>query len=190
VYAVSPRRSLTMLSRQMIINGILLAVLVTAACAPVRPFLPPGSAGNRPAERLAKKVPARPGAAAWSPDGSRLACLASVLTIIDLATSARTSLTVPDGRALAWPSADALLVLAGDGERSRLVRVNARDLTTDTIPLDRPADALHAAADGNRVFRKTAVDDACRIVGGIGGAGIAPGDPERRSGLDSGCRSR
>jgi len=152
VYAVSPRRSLTMLSRQMIINGILLAVLVTAACAPVRPFLPPGSAGNRPAERLAKKVPARPGAAAWSPDGSRLACLASVLTIIDLATSARTSLTVPDGRALAWPSADALLVLAGDGERSRLVRVNARDLTTDTIPLDRPADALHAAADGNRVF--------------------------------------
>jgi len=128
-------------------------LLVAAACiSSSTPSLTDAAAPYRPA-RIAASVPSRPGALAWSPDSSQLAFIDKTVTILgagsDGAALKHIDITAP--RYLAWADDETLYVLAREGGRDFLFRVDPALPSMTRTPLDRRADAVYPAG-GGRIF--------------------------------------
>ncbi len=90
---------------------------------------------------LLTNVPSRPGAAAWSPDGARLAAIRELtLVLVDLRTNKPQILPVPHPLFVSWAPGTDLLVITADDHR--LLRVNP-DTGASTI-VDLPGNPVGA----------------------------------------------
>jgi hypothetical protein len=96
---------------------------------------------------LLTKVASRPGAAAWSPDGARLAVIQEqTLVLVDVRTTKHHVLPIPHPSFVSWAPGTEMLVIAT--EDHRLLRVNPDTGASTTVDLPgTPAGAQWLVAD-------------------------------------------
>lgn len=120
-------------------------LFIAAACAPgSSAVLTSAAAPYRPV-RITADIPSRPGALAWSPDGSQLAFIGRTVTVIDAdgEPAASRHIDIPAPRFLAWAGDGSLYVLAREGDRDLLFAVDPARPGMTRTPLDRRADAVY-----------------------------------------------
>jgi WD40 repeat protein len=116
-----------------------------AACGPAHTLSLTKAAASYGPTRIADRVPSRPGALAWSPDGKQLAFLTRTVTIIDVddeaAAARRIDINAP--RFLAWADDGTLSVLSREGDQDVLFLIDAGRPGIVRKALDRRADAVY-----------------------------------------------
>jgi hypothetical protein len=124
-----------------------------AACGPTHtPAIAGAAAPYRPT-RIADRVPSRPGAIAWSPDGKQLAFIDRTVTVIDVdgETAAARRIDINAPRYLAWADDGTLYALSREGDQDVLFLIDAARKDITRLALDRPADAVYPV-DHRRAF--------------------------------------
>ncbi len=133
-------------NRRILPLGIALCTAVLlAACVQARgPLLTSDAASYQPV-RIASGVASRPGALAWSPDGSQLAFIDGTVAVLDATGpfAALRRIDIPFPRYLAWADDGTLYALSRTKDRDVLYLVDAAHPGMTRVELDRRADAVY-----------------------------------------------
>ncbi|MDH4163461.1 MAG: hypothetical protein OEW15_12335 [Nitrospirota bacterium] len=145
--------------------GMFLALsllLFVPACVPLRHDPLTAAASFYHPVRIAKGVPAGPGALAWSPDSKRLAFISKTVTIVDTDSLEQKQTDIPRASSLAWSENNTLYALSREADKTALFAVDPDRLSATRLPLDRQADMLYSL-DADSLILVSARISATRI---------------------------
>ncbi len=131
----------------------ILPLLAVAACAPRRAPAVTESALRYKPVTIATGIPAKPGCMSWSPDGTSLALIGTMLTIYDTKSRELTSFPIDHPFYVAWSPDGIIYTLSrGKAEKNILCSLDRKSSRIKSMELEQGIDALYPIFNGKTLI--------------------------------------